>query len=160
MYSFIAMLDIIGVNPFVFVPEDILAAIFKKAAKHKGPIPVHGTLNGKPYKQTLVKYSGYWRLYINTTMLKNYPKHIGESITITIDHDDSNRAIEPPESFLTALMEHQEARSIFNSLPASRKNEIVRYLAHLKTEEALEKNITRAIHFLLGNQRFIGRDKP
>lgn len=41
-----------------------------------------------------------------------------------------------------------------------KKLEIVRYLARLKTEESLEKNIKRAINFLLGNERFVGRYKP
>jgi hypothetical protein len=38
--------------------------------------------------------------------------------------------------------------------------EIVRYLANLKTEKALDTNIDKAINFLLGKERFVGRDKP
>src|SRR5690606_41266848 len=70
-YTTLFRSDIIGVNPFVFVPEDILKAIFEQAGKDKGPIPIKGLVNGKPYTQTLVKYSGEWRLYINMIMLKD-----------------------------------------------------------------------------------------
>jgi hypothetical protein len=38
-HTFSAVLDIIGVNPFVFVPETILQVIFKQANKTSGPIP-------------------------------------------------------------------------------------------------------------------------
>ncbi len=72
MYTFIAEIEIIGINPFVFVPKHILQKIFTKAGKQKGHIPVNGTRNDKTYKQTLVKYSGEWRLYINTVMLKTH----------------------------------------------------------------------------------------
>jgi hypothetical protein len=160
MFKFKAGLDIIGVNPFVYVPDNILQEIFKLAGKNIGYIPITGTINEKLYKQTLVKYNGEWRLYINTSMLKNSPKRIGETIDITIAFDPESRDILPPKEFVKALEEKEEAKTVFDSLPASRKLEIVRYLARLKTKEILEKNIKRAINFLLGKERFVGRDKP
>ena len=72
MWEFTAKLDIIGINPFVFVPEHILVALKAQAGKSKGPIPISGTINGVDFRQTLVKYSGTWRLYVNTEMLKEY----------------------------------------------------------------------------------------
>ncbi len=160
MFHFKSELNIIGVNPFVFVPDAILHQLFKQAGKEKGHIPITGTINDKPYKQTLVKYLGEWRLYINTTMLRNSPQRIGELIDITISYDSESREIKTPEKFTKALNENPAAKAVFNNLPASRKLEIVRYLSKLKTEEAREKNIERAIHFLLGKERFIGRAKP
>lgn len=160
MDAFQAEIAIIGVNPFVFVPDDILAEVFKQAGKRKGPIPISGTINGRPYSQTLVKYSGEWRLYINTTMLKDSPKRIGEVIELTVNYDPASRDVNPPDDFLKALAENEAAKIVFDSLPASRKLEIGRYLARLKTQIILEKNIRRAINYLLGNERFVGRDKP
>lgn len=63
--EFDAKIEIIGINPFVFVPDAILQNLFKLAGKDKGHIPVKGIINGSPYRQTLVRYSGAWRLYIN-----------------------------------------------------------------------------------------------
>lgn len=157
MNKFSATIEIIGINPFVFVPEKILLNIFKQAGKTKGHIPIRGKLNGVEYKQTLVKYSGEWRLYINITMLKNSPKRIGEVIEITVEFDPLSRNITPPMDFINALNKNAEAKKIFDSLSPSLRNEIVRYLANLKTEEALRKNITKAINFLLGKERFVGR---
>ena len=61
MQRFKAKLDIISGNPFVFIPAEILESLFKQGNKTKGPIPVRGSVNGKPYQQTLVKYGGDWR---------------------------------------------------------------------------------------------------
>lgn len=159
-YSFEAKLEIIGVNPFVFVPEDILNNLFIESKKEKGKIPVKGKLNSNPYTQTLLKFKGYWRLYVNTTMLKNSPKRIGEEIPISIEFDPEIREIKVPEKFTKALEKNNEAKLIFDHLSPSRKLEIVRYLSRLKSEDVLEKNILRAINFLLGKERFIGRSKP
>jgi hypothetical protein len=158
--KFSADLNIIGVNPFVFVPEKILDEIFEAAGKDRGYIPVHGTVNDKPYKQTLVKFQGDWRLYINTSMLKNSPLRIGENLVITIAFDPIDRTIHPHPKFIKALEMNPQAKAVFDGLSPSRKKEIVRYIASLKSEESVDRNIIKAIDFLLFKGRFIGRDKP
>lgn len=158
--QFEAKIEIIGINPFVFVPEKILQSLFKQAGKDKGHIPIKGIINGNPYRQTLVRYSGEWRLYINTIMLKNSPKRIGETVTLTISFDSESRAIEMPADFAKALEANPDAHSVFEQLSASRKQEIIRYLARLKTKETLDRNISKAINFLLGKEKFAGREKP
>ena len=59
-----------------------------------------------------------------------------------------------------ALLENKAAKKVFDSLRPSLQLEINRYFSSLKTESAVDRNITRAIQFLLGNGRFVARDKP
>jgi hypothetical protein len=160
LIKFKATIHIIGINPFVFVPTEILKEIFKQAGRDKGPIPIKGSVNGIAYKQTLVRYRNEWRLYINTTMLKNSPKRIGEKVEVTVAVDTDNRKIEMPPAFAKALKANKKAALAFDQLTASRKKEIVRYLANLKTKESLERNIVKAISFLTGKEKFVGREKP
>lgn len=155
---FKAKIDLIGINPFVFVPARILTKIFKQAGKDKGSIPVKGLVNEQPYRQTLVRFDNAWRLYINNTMLKNSPKRIGEVIEIEIALDEESRDIETPPLFLKALKANKEANQVYKSLTPSLQKEIVRYLARLKTVQSLEHNVEKAINFLLGKERFIGRE--
>jgi hypothetical protein len=159
-HRFHAVLQIVGVNPFVSMPDDVLENIFAKAGKCKGFIPVKGTINGNPYRQTLVKYKGLWRLYINTSMLKNSPKRIGEEIEISIMVDEDSRTITAHPKLVAALENDMEARRIFDGLSPSRRQEIVRYISFLKTEESVDRNIKRAMEFLHGRGRFVGREKP
>ncbi|MDI9879604.1 YdeI/OmpD-associated family protein [Flectobacillus longus] len=159
-YSFQAELKIIGVNPYVDIPPQILDEIFVQAGKDKGPIPVCGKVNQQEFRQTLVKYAGEWRFYVNTIMLKNSPKRIGEVIHIEITFDKESRAIAIHPDLLKALNSNSEAQQVFEKLSPSLQKEIIRYIANLKSEESRERNIARAIQFLLGNERFIGRDKP
>ena len=157
-YRFKAVIEIIGINPYVLVPNDILDKIFTQAGKSKGHIPIRGTVNGVPYKQTLLRYSGLWRLYINTTMLKDSPKRIGETIELTIEYDPSDRTIPVHPKLVAALEQNKEAKAVFDGLSPSLKKEIIRYISFLKTEQSVDKNVMRAIDFLLGNGRFIGRE--
>lgn len=155
--KFKAAINIIGINPFVFVPPKILKEIFKQAGRDKGPIPIKGAINDNAYKQTLVRYSNEWRLYINTTMLKNSPKRIGEKIEVSISFDNESREIEMPAGFAKALKANKEAAAAFEKHTAYRKKEIIRYLANLKTKESLERNIIKAINSLTGKEKFAGR---
>ena len=160
MNKFKAKLEIIVGNPFVFIPSKILINVFQQANKNKGKIPVRGKINGKNYQQTLVKFSGDWRLYINLKMLKNSPKRIGEIIDVEIEYDPSDRTIELHPKFVNALKGNKEANEVFEKLSPSKRKEIVRYIANLKTEKSVDRNVERAIKFLLGKERFVGRDKP
>ncbi len=159
-FKFKATIEIIGINPFVFVPEKILAAVFKQAGKDKGHIPITGTINDKPYKQTLVRFKDEWRLYINTTMLKDSPKRIGEIVELTVIFDPVDRTLTAHPRLKRALKENTPAKAVFDALPKSRQQEIIRYISHLKTEESIDRNIDKAIDFLCGKGRFVGRDKP
>ena len=156
MATFTAVLEIIGINPFVFVPEKILAAVLQKAGKEKGPVPVKGTINKQPYRQTLVKYAGHWRLYINTIMLKDSPKRIGETISISIVFDPDDRKLKLHPALAKALTKNKTANENFKQLSASRQQEIIRYISNLKTVESVERNVIWAIAFLSGNGSFVG----
>jgi hypothetical protein len=157
---FTAELEIVGINPFVAVPEPILEAIFRQAGRRKGPIAIHGIVNGAPYRQSLVRYGGAWRLYINTTMLKDSPRRIGERLTLTVAHDRVGRAAPASPAFERALGANPAAKAVFDALPPSRQREIVRYIAALKSPESVERNVARAVGFLTGEGRFVGRGEP
>lgn len=156
--AFSAIIELIGINPFVFLPDEVLQAIFKQAGKSKSPIPVAGTVNAQPYRQTLLKYAGEWRLYINLEMLSRSPERIGEQIAVTIAFDPEERSVAAHPKFIKALEENQEAMEVFESLQPSLRKEIIRYISFLKTEKSIDNNISKAIDFLLGKGRFIGRD--
>lgn len=155
--SFTATLEIIGINPFVFVPEEILNTIFEKSSRNKSPIPVKGTVNGKEFKQNLMKYLGEWRLYVNLIMLKNSPKRIGEIIEVVLEYDDSDRSISIHPQLEKAIKESSLATENFEKLIPSRKHELIRYINNLKTEASIQRNIEKIIRHLHGETDFFGK---
>ena len=147
-------------NPFVFLPDTVLDSIFKEANKDKGKIPVKIKIEGHEFIQTLIKYSGHWRLYLNTPMRRMAKKEVGDTANFEIAFDPEKRVIPMHPLLIQALKENPDAQKIFDSLRPSLQLEIVRYISFLKTKESIDKNVLRAVNFLLGKERFIGRDKP
>jgi hypothetical protein len=160
MQSFTSKIQIIGVNPYVLLPSVVLKNLFKEAGKTKGPIPIRGTLNDQPFVQTLVKFSGKWRLYLNTPMRKAANIDVGDIANVTIEVDLQDRTVPIHVKLQKALKKNSKAYKVFVSLPPSRQKEIARYINHLKTEESVNRNIEKVIKFLLGKERFVGRDTP
>ena len=158
--AFKADILIIGINPYVPLPEVTLKKLFAQAGRDKGPIPVHGTLDGQAFIQTLVRYAGAWRLYLNGPMLKAAKKGVGDRVSLRIAFDPRDRTITMPPALEAALKKNTRARMVFEALAPSRRKEIMRYIGHLKSEEAIKKNVLRAIGSLEAKERFAGRDKP
>ena len=160
MNSFTAKIYKIGVNPYVLLPSAVLKSIFEQANKNTGPIPVKGKIDNHLFIQTLVKYSGKWCLYLNGPMRKAVGKDVGDTVSIELSYDPIKRIIPVHSKLELALKKNKKANAVFIKLPPSKQKEIIRYISFLKTEASVDRNVTKAINFLLGKERFIGRDKP
>jgi len=160
MLTFTGKIHIIGINPYVLPPKSVLNELFKQAHKTTSPIPVRIKIGNKNFLQNVVRYSGKWRLYLNTPMRKEANRDVGDSIDIQLEFDPKERTIPMHPKLERAFRENKKAFIIFEQLNAYKKKEIVRYINFLKSDDAVDRNVTRAIQFLLGNARFIGRDKP
>jgi hypothetical protein len=152
MVKFSGVIYKLGINPVVDPPDEILDELFAEAKRTKGPIPVSGMLNGTDFVQTLVKYAGKWRLYINGEMLKRSGLAVGEKAFVELEFDPRSRDVPMPARLAKALRKNKFAAVEFERLPPSRKKEVCRYLESLKTVESVDKNISRFLSHLLGEK--------
>ncbi|MEP7169652.1 MAG: YdeI/OmpD-associated family protein [Bacteroidota bacterium] len=158
MQKFSAQIFKIGINPYVFIPPVVLKWLFKEAGKMKSPIPVKGKLNGNSFIQTLVKYEGEWRLYLNTPMRKAAGIDVGDMAKMEIDYDSEPRIIPMHIKLKHAFSQNKKAKEVFNKLSPYRQKEIVRYINSLKAEESVDRNIEKVIKHLEGKEPFAGRN--
>lgn len=150
MHTFSAKVGRIDINPYVQVPDDILVKLQQAAKKEKGPVPVKGTLQGKPFLANVVRYRGMWRLYLNTEMRRAANVDVGDQVTVGLQFDSSPRTVPVPREFEFALSKSKSAKQAFEKLTPFRQKEILRYLNSLKQPETLERNIEKIIRHLQG----------
>ena len=148
--AFAARIGIIGVNPFVVPPARVLGAICAAAGRDKGPIPVRGTVQGKPFRQTLVRYQGRWRLYLNGPMRRSAGVEVGATARFTVAFDPAPPVVPMPRELARALAQAPRAKAAFQLLAPSRRKEIKRYLNSLKSAATLERNVGRVLLHLVG----------
>jgi hypothetical protein len=152
MPSFRALIELLGINPYVALPRAHLKVLFAAAGRETGAIPVRVELAGTSFRQHLVKYQGTWRLYLNTPMRRAAGKDVGERIALTVEFDPAPRVEPMPPALRRALAVNANAKLAFDVLSPSRKKEIQRYLNGVKTPVTLARNVDKVIAYLSGEE--------
>ena len=79
-------------------------------------------------------------------MLKGANATVGDRVAFTIEQDFDQKSRDSPMSkeFRKMLLDH-DVHVAFKSLIPSKRKEILRYMAHLKTPEAKMRNMEKVI---------------
>ncbi len=160
---FSAVVKIRGINPYVFVSRVRARSI---QADWRRPMPVRVRIDEKPRVPWRINLmpagDGSYYLYLHNDIRKAAKVSVGDRVHVAIAFDANYKGgpIEPlPPSFKAALQKNSKARTHWQSLPPSRQKEVVRYLARLKSGEALTRNVKQAITALSGaSVRFMARN--
>ena len=136
----------------------MLKELFKQVGKTRGPIPVKGKLNGKPFIQTVVKFQGAWRLYLNTPMRQAAGIDNGDVAHVEIEFDSKPRVTPIHPGLKKLFAKNKKLKKVFDTFPPYRQKEISRYLNSLKSEESVKKNLDKVMKHLKGKERFVGRE--
>jgi hypothetical protein len=166
--AFTAVVKIRGVNPFVSVSA---ALVERLKPDWRKPLPVLVRIDGRPKDAGL--HESAWRtnlmpagngsfyLYLNGAMRDGTGIAVGSRVRVELEFDASyrNGPQHPmPSWFSKALGENGTAKKNWVALTPSRKKEVLRYFAQLKSAEARERNVSRALYELSGETgRFMGR---
>jgi len=157
-----ARIELNKINPYVLVRATQAARL--KAGWRK-PMPVRIQVNGKPRTPWRINLmpagNGSFFLYLHGQVRKASGTKVGDVIRVTIEFDEDYRGgpAEPtPRWFSAELRRNATAQKGWKALPPSRQKEIVRCLARLKSSEAQQRNLQKALHVLAGgNARFMAR---
>jgi Bacteriocin-protection, YdeI or OmpD-Associated/Domain of unknown function (DUF1905) len=154
---------IVGVNPYVEVSAERVTMLRPGWRK---PLPVLVRLNEAPttpWRTNLTPTGdGSFRLYLHGAMRATANVEVGDDVRIGLDVDDdyySNPANPVPPWFQTALDADSAITENWLKLTPSQRKEFARYLGALKSEDARQRNLLRALSVLRGESgRFLGRD--
>jgi hypothetical protein len=160
--SFHATIKIQGINPYVIVS----AARAAKLRSGRKAMPVLVRINGKPEKawriNLMPRGDGSFYLYLHGVVRKASQSKVGDRVEVEMqfDREYRNGPMHPmPAWFRAALAKNLPAKKAWMALIPSRKKELLRYFAGVKSPEARARNLERAIYVLSGNPgRFMGRE--
>jgi Bacteriocin-protection, YdeI or OmpD-Associated len=155
-------MEITGVNPYVMVGAREASRLNRD---WRGPMPVCFWVNGRSDKTWRINLmpvgDGRFRLYLDGDVRRESSLHVGDVLDIEarFDEEYTGGPLHPmPAWFDSALSRSKAAKRRWDRLSPSRQKEILRYFAQLKSPEARDRNLERAIHVLAGGRgRFMGR---
>jgi hypothetical protein len=162
LIRFRATIKIRGINPYVRVSAKIARQLKRNWRR---PLPVSVRINERPRNPWHINLmpagDGSFYLYLHESVRKASRSKVRDRVTVDLSFDDTYRsgpAHPLPELFRLALRENAAAKSAWDALIPSRKKEILRYFAMLKSPEAKARNLNRVMQVLSGSKaRFMGR---
>jgi hypothetical protein len=138
---FAASIYKVGVIRYVDVPREI-SRKFGSAAH----VPVIGTVESVPVRTTLVsRGKGSYRMAIHGDIRKKLRVDSGAVVEIAIQLDEESREPELPPALVLALRNAPKAQRRFRAVTTALRRQIVRYLIAVKSQEALERRVTRFV---------------
>jgi hypothetical protein len=154
--EFRAKIEIRGINPYVLVSAEQAARLKSDWRK---PMPVTIQIDGKPDEPWRINMmpagDGSFFLYLHGQVRNASGSGVGDVVDITVAFDEEYRggpADPMPPMFAEALQRVPSAQTGWEGLPPSRRKEILRYLARLKSPEAQKRNVEQAVYVLAGGE--------
>ena len=152
-----------GINPYVAISATQPARLRRSGRQ---PIPVRVRVNGKPevpWRINLMpRGDGSFFLYLAGPIREASDTKVGDVVSVRLQFDTEyrNGPLHPmPKLLQRELKSNRPAPMAWERLAPSRQKEILRYLARLKSAEALERNVSLAASVLAGlRARFMARD--
>ncbi len=160
---FTAPIKIRDGNPYVDVTAEQAERLQPNWRK---PMPVLIQVNGQPdpawHINMMPTGTGDYYLYLHGDVRKASNTTVGDTVEVTVEFDKDyiNGPQHPmPDWFREALSANTTAQANWDALTPSRQKEVLRYFSWLKSDEAKERNLKKAIHVLSGKAgRFMARD--
>jgi hypothetical protein len=152
-----------GVNPYVRVRAEQARRLQRNWRR---PMPVRFRINGEPkipWTTNMVPAGdGSFFLYLNGIARASSKTTVGDRLVMEVEFDSDYRGgplhAMPPE-FVEGLRRSERAREGWEALAPSRRKEILRYIAGLKSLGARRRNVEKSLQVLGGeNLRFLGRE--
>lgn len=159
---FTSVIKIRDGNPYVPVTRERVKTIKTDWRK---PLPVLVRINGKPSVPWRINMmpagDGSFYLYLHGDVRKASTTRVGDRVRVEVAFDAAykNGPMHPmPSWFKSALRANSRAMKNWQALIPSRKKEMLRYFFNLKSTDARERNLKKALHVLSGKKgRFMAR---
>ena len=115
---------------------------------------VRGTVNGAPYRSSLMKYSGIFHLGVHKATLASAKTALGERVAVTIELDDEPLPTDViPDDLAAALRRDAQAAAAFAQLRPSLRREFVKQLLTAKRAETRARRLTTILERLAAQPR-------
>jgi hypothetical protein len=113
--------------------------------------PVHGTVNGHPFRSRLMVYGGETWLGLTNAFRAAAGVQAGDEVEVEIDRDDAPREVVVPPELQAELDADDDAREAFAKLSFTHRREYAEWIADAKRAETRERRIARTLERLKGS---------
>lgn len=123
----------------ICIPFDV------KALFGRSRVPVRGTINGFPYRSTVVPMGGHFLMAVNSAMREGAGIKAGEVVEVFMETDEEPRVVTPPEDLSKALEANAAAKAAWERLSYTHRKEFVLAIEDAKKPETRARRIQKTL---------------
>jgi hypothetical protein len=135
-----------------------LAAPFdvEKTFGTRGRVPVRGTINGFPFRSSLMPMGGCHRMVVNKTIRDGAAVKAGDTVSVVMERDEAPRTVDPPALLKKELAKSKAAQMNWERQSFSNKKEMARAILDVKQEETRARRLAKVMDVLKNGKRWTG----
>jgi Domain of unknown function (DUF1905)/Bacteriocin-protection, YdeI or OmpD-Associated len=122
----------------------------------KARVPVRGTINGFPFRSSLMPMGGCHRMVVNQQMRDEARVKAEDMVTVVMERDEWPRTVDPPLQLKKELAKSKTAQTNWQKLSFTYKKEMARAITEAKQEETRVRRLAKVMDVLKNGKKWIG----
>jgi hypothetical protein len=117
-------------------------------------VPVRGTINGFPFRSSLMPMGGCHYMAVNRTMREGAACKAGDTVSVVMERDSAPRVVEIPAVLKKALAKSKTALANWKKYSFSNQKEMALAITGAKQEETRDRRLARIIDIIKTGQKW------
>jgi len=119
-------------------------------------VPVRGTINGFPYRSSLMPMDGCHRMVVNREIREGAGVRAGDTVRVVMERDDAPRTVTLPSPLKKELAKNKTAQANWEKLAFTHKKEMARSIVEVKQEETRARRLAKVMDVLKNGKKWMG----
>jgi Domain of unknown function (DUF1905)/Bacteriocin-protection, YdeI or OmpD-Associated len=107
----------------------------------RGRVPVRGTINGFPFRSSLMPCGGPHMMPVNQALCRGAGAKPGDMVEVVLERDDEVRTVEPPAQLKKELAKSKKAQERWEKLAFTHKKEMANCILEAKQEKTQKRRL-------------------
>jgi hypothetical protein len=140
-----------GVVAAITPPVDV-----RKVFGTRGRVPVRGTINGFPYRSSLMPYDGVHMMPVNKALCRGAGAGPGDMVEVVMERDVEERTVEAPPELKKELAKSKTAQANWEKMSFTNKKEMANCIREAKQEETRVRRLAKVMGILKSGEKWTG----
>jgi Domain of unknown function (DUF1905)/Bacteriocin-protection, YdeI or OmpD-Associated len=140
-----------GVVAAITSPFDVVEVFGTRAR-----VPVRGTINGFPFRSSLMPCGGRHRMPVRKTLQDGAEVRPGDTVSVVLERDEAERTVAAPQVLKKELRNSKTAQARWEKLSFTHKKEIALSLTGAKQEQTRARRLAKVLDVLSRGKKWTG----
>ena len=114
----------------------------------RGRVPVRGTINGFPFRSSLMPMGGCHMMPVNRTLCTGARVEPGDIVDVVMERDVDERTVEAPPELQKELANNKKAQERWEKLSFTHKKEMANSISGAKQEATKKRRLAKVLQVL------------